>query len=147
MSRAAQETGRMGRGVMALALTAMLGLPAGCGQRRPDTFEVAGTVTIDGRSVPVGEIVISPDPDRGHDGRQARATIRDGAYRTPPGEGHIGGPMVIVMRCYDGVPAFDSPQGLELLEQPYKMTHDLPRQASTLDIAVPASAKRASPRR
>ncbi|MFM8633504.1 MAG: hypothetical protein ACKOEX_01630 [Planctomycetia bacterium] len=147
MSRAATGTCHVARGVTAMALTAMLVLPIGCGQRRPVTFEVAGMVTIDGKPVPVGEIVFSPDPAKGHDGLQARATIRDGAYRTPPGEGHIGGPMVIVLRCYDGVPAFDSPQGLEMLKQPYTMSHDLPREASTLDIAVPASIKRATPRR
>lgn len=124
----------------------VLGLSVGCGSNRPATFELSGVVTLDGQPVPVGDIVFYPDASQGNTGMQARAAIRDGSYRTPPGKGHVGGPMVIVVNCLDGIPVPESPDGCDMLDSPFKLKRELPRQNAELDIAIPGSTKRATVR-
>ncbi|MCE9564109.1 MAG: hypothetical protein K8U57_18860 [Planctomycetes bacterium] len=66
----------LGIGVLVVAL------PGGCnrkGPRGPTT--VRGAVTFQGKPFAGGFIVFSPDPDRGHSGKAARATVGpDGRY-------------------------------------------------------------------
>ena len=45
-----------------------------------------------------GFIVFAPDKSKGNDGPGANAEIKDGAYRTRPKEGTIGGPHVATIR-------------------------------------------------
>ena len=56
---------------------------AGCGRPSgPRRYRVSGTVRCDGRPIPVGEILFTPDGTHGHRGPQGLATIRDGRFDT-----------------------------------------------------------------
>jgi hypothetical protein len=147
MAERCHDHGPMGpvtRQMFGFLMGLVLSLSVGCGPNRPATFEVSGMVTLDGQPVPVGDIVFCPDAAQGNSGMQTRAAIRNGAYRTPSGKGHVGGPMVIVVNCLDGIPVPESPDGCALLDSPFKLKRELPRQNETLDIAIPGSTKRAT---
>lgn len=58
---------------------------AGCGKEPANVVHVSGTVTFDGKPVPLGMIVFEPDPSKSNSGRQGHADIKDGKFDTPPG--------------------------------------------------------------
>src|SRR5437899_12941205 len=85
----------------------------GCsGKQGPQRYRVSGTVTFDGKPVPHGEILFSPDSAQGNSGPQGIAIIQDGKYDTAgtraPG---IAGGATIVR-----VTALSDPSGRLLCE-------------------------------
>jgi hypothetical protein len=107
----------------------------GCSKSGP--YEVSGTVTWQGKPVPIGLVVIEPDSEKGNSGTQTQGLIEKGHFRTLPGHGAIAGPVLITVSANDGVPTPFAPNG-KLLFRNYQFRRELPAAASTLDIEVPA---------
>ncbi len=84
------------------ALFALL-LVAGC--KGESSYPVSGTVTFDGKAVPAGEVVFTPDASKGNSGPAFLAEIKDGVYQSPVGRGHIGGAYTARLIGFDGKPA------------------------------------------
>ena len=82
----------------------VLGLFSGCGKPGPVRVHVAGEVTYRGKPLPAGIITIEPDVQRGADGPQGFAQIKDGKFDTRD-QGRIvcQGPAIIAIQGYDGV--------------------------------------------
>lgn len=82
---------------------ASLCLLVGCGG--PEVFHVSGTVTYDGKPLPAGMILFSPDFAKKHDGPQGSAEIKDGKYDTAQGGTAVNaGPYEVLIQGFDGVP-------------------------------------------
>lgn len=117
---------------------------AGCsGTDGPSQYELSGTVTFQGKPVPAGTITFEPDAVKGNRGPQGFATIKDGRYDTrEDGRGSVGGAQVVRISGSDGIDAGETfPTGKPLFE-PYTTSVDLPKESSTHDFDVPASAAR-----
>ena len=111
----------------------------GCGRNRSGSYEVKGTVSLDGKPVPAGEVQFEPDPEKYNIGPQSRAKIKDGKYITPSGKGAPTGPALVKILCHDGKPVpGGSPIGSRLA-RPYHTKIDLPQEDSTTNFDVPAS--------
>jgi prepilin-type N-terminal cleavage/methylation domain-containing protein len=112
---------------------------SGCGrpsgQRR---YRVRGTVVCDGRPIPAGEILFTPDGARGHRGPQGLATIRDGRFDTAGtrAPGVAGGPTIV------RVTGFDAADGSLITD--HELVIELPLADSTQDFEVPATPQRAA---
>jgi hypothetical protein len=106
-------------------------LVAGCSDSGPKRYDVSGSVTLEGRPIPFGEVVFTPDGAKKNSGPQGIAKIQDGKYdtRLPGGLGVAGGPTVIRVNGLSG------PGGRTLCE--YDLRVDLPRADTTQDIEVP----------
>lgn len=118
------------------AMCLACGLP-GCGASgdSPQRFDVSGAVTFDGKPVASGTVLFEPDPGKGNRGPAGFAQIREGKFDTAlGGKGIIGGPHVVRISGGDKIAAFSE----------YVISVDLPRQRSTRDFDVPASAKASS---
>jgi hypothetical protein len=111
-------------------------LLAGCS--RSGLYDVSGTVTWQGKPVPIGLVTIEPDAEKGNQGTQTQGLIQDGHFKTLPGRGAIAGPVIITVNANDGVPTPLAEHG-KLLFRTYQFRHELPAAASTLDIEVPAT--------
>jgi len=130
-----------------LFAAACLAAIAGCGGAGgPQRFELSGSVTFNGKPVPVGYIVFTPDTAAGNPGPGAQADIRDGNYQTRPGQGTIGGPHVIQVFGFDGkpYPAGEGIDGRPMLNPMGKplftaatIKAELPKQHATYDLVVP----------
>jgi len=132
-------------GIYALPLMAMAFLLTGCGRSSgPVCYEVSGVVTYNGQPVPTGYILFAPDKTKGNDGPGVNAEIRDGKYRTPAGQGVIGGPHTATINSYDGrqfqAGPVANPMG-KPLSAPIQIALDLPKQASTHDFVLPVTVK------
>lgn len=128
---------------MWMALCGCCAVALGCGGSRdgPPRYTLSGTVTFDGKPVPYGTIIISPDSSQGNSGPGAFAQIRDGKYRTARGAGTVGGPHlldVMGFRSFPGEEGFEPETGI--LFDSYELAVDLPMENFTYDIAVPAEA-------
>lgn len=120
-----------------LATIFLVGMLSGCGGASgPTRYELSGHVLHQGNPVPIGEIILRPDAAAGNDGPGSVTEIRDGAYRTEPGRGVVGGPYLVEIMGFDGVPVGESTEGAVLFE-PVTRKVELPRQASTHDFEVP----------
>lgn len=113
---------------------------AGCGGKGgPPRYDISGSVTFGGRSVPRGYIVFTPDGSQGNAGPGAQAEIVDGSYRTPDGQGTIGGPHVAVLTGFDGQSYQDgvvtNPNGKLLFSQ-QEVRVELPRENSSHDFTL-----------
>jgi hypothetical protein len=141
-----------------LALCAAIGCAAlmlsGCGESGPPRYEVSGTVVVDGRPVPVGYIVFTPDAAAGNSGPGGQADIRDGKYNTQLGRGTIGGPHAASIFGFDGKPyvtsrtaegAITNPMGHPLFPY-YTVKLDLPKKASTFDFTIPKTTLTPEPK-
>ena len=118
-------------------------LLVGCGSRGPTTYRVQGAVTFDGRPVPGGRIDFVPDFNRGNSAMAGFASIKDGRYDTSTGGiGSAGGPMIVTVTGSLPHSANGEEQGGLATIFEHTFTTDLPQAASTLDVAVPASAGR-----
>ena len=106
-----------------------LSLCTGCGQSDPRKYRVEGAVVYDGKPVPKGMVVFTPDGASGNNGPGTQTEIRDGRYSTPKGKGSIGGRYVVRIEGIDasGKPLF--PFHEEKL--------DLPEESSTRDFDIP----------
>src|SRR5438034_1345515 len=80
-----------------LALAAALVAAPGCADPGPKSYPVSGAVTFDGRPIPYGEVIFTPDGAQKNSGPQGIAKIQDGRYdtRAAGGKGMAGGPTVI----------------------------------------------------
>lgn len=95
------------RSVLLLLVVACLACHVGCG-RRTTLVPVSGCVTLDGRPLEFGSVMIQPSA-----GPAARGTIRaDGSFTVgtfAPGDGAIVGPATVRVACYElqrpGAPA------------------------------------------
>lgn len=118
---------------------------AGCEKATegPDRFELSGKVTFNGKPVPVGEIVITPDTSFENKGPGSYAEIKDGQYVTAPGMGIVGGFYILKVTGFDGIPS-DGPEGGEPLLQGktlfsgHEIKLVLMEQNTTFDIEIPA---------
>lgn len=109
-------------------------LPAGgChSESGPKAYRLSGEVTYDGKPIPYGQVLFTPDGAAGNSGPQGIANIRDGKYDTAwsEGKGIAGGPTVI------RVTGFAKEGASPLCEVELKA--DLPRADGTHNIDVPA---------
>ncbi len=127
----------------AIEVAAVLCVFAGCDARKgPALYEVSGKITFHGAPVPRGYIVFAPTAAEDRNARSARAAIIDGAYKTPPELGTVGGPQLVTIVGFDGVP-FSEPgrppnRAGKRLFPPIQVKIDLPRQAATHDFVLPA---------
>jgi len=121
-----------------LTVALALVLAAGCADKGPKRYHLSGPVTLDGKPIPYGEVLFTPDAAKKNDGPQGRAPIKDGQYDTAgaDGLGIAGGPTVIRVNGMSG------PGGETLCE--YELQVDLPKADGTHPIEVP---KQQPPRR
>jgi hypothetical protein len=120
---------------------------AGCGGGSdPSRFELAGTVSYDGKPVPAGFIIFKPDAAAGNSGPGAQVDIRDGKYHTMPGQGTVGGPHIASIFGFDGKPfqTAKGPHGQPLTNPVGKplfktaaIKANLPKQTAVYDFVVP----------
>ena len=90
-----------------VGLLAVLLVAAGCGSG-PKLYEVDGTVTLDGKDLPEGDIVFTPeDPKLGPDAGK----IKDGKYKFKS----KAGKMKVQIRATREVPGKKGPMGTEPL--------------------------------
>lgn len=125
-------------GMLAVAML----LLAGCGaEKTSDVFSVSGNITYDGKPIPKGNISFAPDASQNNQGPGASAEIKDGKYEMMPGKGISGGPYVLTINGYDGVPVASGEGGMDpngkVLFESYKMTIDLPHEDTQHDLEVP----------
>jgi hypothetical protein len=109
-----------------------LALPAGCGRGPGNEFHVSGTVTVGGEPVHSGRVYFTPDREKGNDGPQGVALISGGRFDTRAG-GRPAPPGAVVVRV-DGY-------GPPPLVWDYTAKHELPRNDTSLDLAIPESAR------
>lgn len=125
-----------------LVVIAILFLPltlVGCGDQEPaNVVHVRGTVTYQGKPIPLGLIVFEPDPAKGNRGPQGHAEIKDGKFDTRSSKkGAVVGPLIVRIAGGDGVnPEPFTPFGKLLFEE-YTTKTDLPRESATLKLDVP----------
>lgn len=103
-------------------------------------FHVSGTATFDGQPIPAGKIVFTPDIAAENKGPQGFADIRDGKYDTSMGgQGVVGGKHDVQIQGFDAsvTPGGAPPKPLFI---EYTLKADLPKENSTQDFVVPASA-------
>jgi hypothetical protein len=112
----------------------------GCGDSGIPRYRVSGAVTFNGQPVPAGEVVFQPDASQGNKGPGSVALIKSGRYETASGKGVIGGPYVIRIAGFNGVPVGDSSVGTSLFP-PYQTSINLAKKDATQDFAVPARSK------
>jgi hypothetical protein len=110
-------------------------LATGClGEPGPKRFRVSGEITFDGKPVPFGEVLFTPDSGKGNSGPQGIALIQDGKYDTAGTRAHgVAGGATVVQ-----VAALSDSSGKLLCE--YQFTIDLPKADSTQKIEIPAAA-------
>jgi len=119
-------------------------LVAGCGDRGPVNYRVSGAVTYNGQPVPAGEVVFQPDASLGNKGPGSVVLIKDGRYETDDGKGVVGGPYIVRIAGFDGVPVGDSSVGTGLFP-PYQTNVEFPKESTTKDFDVPVQAGAAAP--
>lgn len=110
----------------------------GC-ESRTERFDLSGTVTYQGKPVPTGYLVLSPDAQAGNRGPGATATISDGKYQTQEGSGTVGGPHLVTIFGFDGngyvmAGGIANPMGKPLCRS--EMRADLLRENGTYDFVV-----------
>ncbi|HVL12026.1 MAG TPA: hypothetical protein VM529_05645 [Gemmata sp.] len=138
-------TRRVTRLAPALACLLLLG----CGGEK--IYRVSGKVTFKNQPVPAGKIYFMPDGSKGNTGPTGYADIKDGEYDTDAagGRGAPSGPVIIAVEGTDPSAPPDKPKkGEEVSEEStvkllfarYELKADLPAEASTKDIEVPAEA-------
>ena len=128
------------RKALVVALLFLLSLLAGCGGQK--VYNVAGTVTYQGKPVPTGQIVFEPDASAGNSGQAAFAKIKDGRYDTRilDGQGSVGGPHLVTIHGRDGVPRGELLSGMPLFKD-YNTKVDLPKADAKQDFEVPAGER------
>lgn len=125
-----------------LALTVVLTF-VGCGtsEDAPERYQISGTVSFDGKPVPSGEIVITPDA--GNSGEGSYAVIKNGKYETAPGQGISGGAyrLILTGSAGNGGEEITEPDQGKTLFSGYELKHTFPKETATFDIEVPANPK------
>lgn len=109
---------------------------AGC-NRGPKTYHLTGTITYQGKPVPVGNIMFEPETG----GQPGFAKIKDGKYDTSlEGQGVLGGPHRVTITGLDGIQRGELLNGIQLFPD-YRTTADLPASDAVQDFEVPAGGK------
>lgn len=130
-------------GLAVLLAGCLLCFQSGCGgggTDGPARYGLSGTVTYDGKPVPFGQMIFSPDTAAGNSGPQGFAEIRDGKYQTAEGKGTVGGPHVVQITGFGSDPATGSEDNpVPPLFSEYQTKADLPKEDATMDFEVPAS--------
>jgi hypothetical protein len=111
----------------------------GCGDNGGN-YEISGTVTWDGKPIPKGFITFIPDKDKGNSGPGGGAEIVDGKYRTAKGKGIIGGPYIVKIVGYDGIPYKEGGEEVttgKALFHEYEIAVEFPKESTTKDFTVP----------
>lgn len=123
----------MKRAVLLLVLLAA----GGCGSEGPRRYELSGTVTYRGTPLPVGTLLFEPDTGRGNRGPGTLVEVREGRYRTMPGQGVVGGPYLVRITGFDGKgdDRGESQQGRPLFPEQVQVL-DLPHRNASQDLAV-----------
>lgn len=111
-----------------------------CQVKNSDRFVLSGEATYDGKPIPSGVLIFTPDTGRGNKGPQGKARIKDGKFSTENnGRGVVGGPHRVELRAFDGVPY----QGREMEVEEGRplfgslMTEvDLPEDSAMLEAVV-----------
>ena len=124
---------------VALLLGALLVL-TGCQQEQADGFLVSGTVTYQGKPVPRGTLLLTPDSSKGNSGPAVVADIVDGKFETPPTAKtrHQGGVYRVFIDGFDGhaQPEAELPLGRALF-MGYETEVTLPKEdASDITFEV-----------
>jgi hypothetical protein len=128
------------RTVPLFLLPAILAIASSCSSKSSGRVDVWGTVKFKNKPVPAGLIVMNPDLSKGNEGPQGMAEIRGGRFDTRRSDkGAPSGPVVFMIDGFDGVAQGESPSGKPLFIG-YKLSFDLPKQASEQNIDVPESA-------
>lgn len=128
---------------MKRVLTPFLAVVLGGCSSGPTMFPLSGTVTFEGNPIPAGMISLEPDPTRGGRGPATVVQIKDGQFATDSGDGVLGGPYVARVRGYDGKrdPKGELTYGRELFSET-AVPIDLPQNRASVEIVVPAPAKK-----
>lgn len=131
--------GRRSAGALVLALLVVAAV--GCGGGSGGRYRVSGKVTFAGKPIPVGRIYFDPNLAKKNDGLQGTAEIKNGEYDTAKGgQGTTAGPVIVRIEGADGTTGDpDRPNGKPLFPS-YQTELDLPKQNTTRDFDVPASA-------
>lgn len=116
------------------ALVCGLGLFAGCAGEDDGRYGLKGNVTIDGKPVPVGELIL--EPDVGNQGPSSMAQIGNGKYSLPEDSGIVGGKYVVTILAFDGVAFGEASEGKELLKKPYMEKVEFPKEDSIRDFEI-----------
>ena len=121
-----------------LATIGIFSFACGC-STGPRIYQVKGTVNFEGKPVPAGVIYFDPDTEKGNDGPQGYAYIKDGVYDTKGkgGQGVAGKAYIARIRGFDGKPANELPMGQSLFLE-YKKAIDFPLQDSTQEFQIAA---------
>jgi hypothetical protein len=126
-----------------LIVCCVLALPA-CGGAS-SVYDVSGEVTFDGKPVPAGRIFISPDLALKNDGPQGFADIHDGKFDTRQGgRGAVSGPVVFRIEGYEK--GADARSVGKRLFMDFEIKRELPKQANSQTLGVPASAGKNLPK-
>jgi len=127
-----------------LAMLLLIGM-LGCSFQEPSSgFQLSGEATWNGKPIPLGMIIFSPDGSEGNSGPQCIAQIVDGHFATNGVKGHVGGAHRVDLFATDGVPAMIDgvidEKGTALFT-PYQTSLVLPMAEGTVSIDVPAKHK------
>jgi len=118
------------------ALTAAFLLGCNSSGDGPPRYKLSGTANYQGKPIPVGEISLTPDSEKGNDGPGSVATIKDGKYATEPDGGIVGGAYVVQITAFDGVPVGESTQGTPLMQQPHQEKVELEKADATKNFNI-----------
>jgi hypothetical protein len=117
--------------------------PSGCGGAGggPDRYAISGEVKFEGQPVPHGYVMFTPDPTKGNSGPGSGASIVNGTFQTESGKGTVGGPHLVRITGYDGVPITE--EGEELVDgtalfPTWETEVDLPNEETVMNFDVPA---------
>ena len=133
-------------GVMFSLLVLGLVMSLGCGSDGPPRYAISGTVTHDGKPIPAGSVMLTPDTSQGNSGPATSIEIRDGRYDSAwEGIGHVGGPHRVTITALDGKTDDEFSAGMPMFPD-YELDLDLPKEESTQDLDVPADWQAEKPK-
>lgn len=123
---------------LAVLLGAFAVVAAGCGEDGVDRQNLSGTVTYQGKPVPMGNIIFEPDAKKGNRGPQGYSNVLDGAYSTDKyGKGAMTGPIKVTI---SGYPVDDNGKRIdEPLFAPFKTEIEITPETTTYDFEIPDS--------
>lgn len=133
--RSSRWRSRVASGCLAVSVL----LLGGCGGGTDENVvHVSGTVTCDGKPLPLGMIVFEPDPAKGNTGPQGHADIKDGRFDTRLSKkGAAIGPQIVRITGGDGVnPEAFTPFGNLLFEE-HTIRIEVAKDQPPLQLDVP----------
>lgn len=130
------------RGLYGLGATSFLIVAfamVGCDRAPDNIVHVTGTVTFEGKPLPLGLIIFEPNPAKGGRGPQGHAEIKDGRFDTKVSKkGAAIGPQVVRITGGDGVnPEPFTPFGKSLFEE-HTFHVDLVKDQTPLQLDIPS---------